>query len=59
MSGLIIAQALVEHGMLDSMAAGLTRARYQIDAYLGQDGSTYVLVGAVVVVLFLITRRRR
>ncbi len=45
--------------MLDSLAAGLTRVRYQIDAYLGQDGSTYLLVGAAIVFLFMIARRRR
>ncbi len=56
---LVIAQALVEHGMLDAMAAGLARLRYEIEAYVGPGRSGYVLLAALVLVLWLVTRTRR
>ncbi len=56
---LVVAQALVEHGMLDSLAAGVTRLRYQLDAYVGEGRSVYVLVAAVVLLFLLIGRRPR
>jgi len=59
MLDLLIAQALVEHGMLDSIAAGFARLRYEVEAYVGQGRSGYVLVGALIVVLWLVTRSRR
>jgi hypothetical protein len=59
MFGFLVAQALVERGMLDSIAAGITQMRYQIELYLGDGGSTYLLIGAVVIFLFFMTRRRR
>jgi len=59
MHGLLLAQALVEHGLLSSMAAGVAQARYQVEAYLGPNGPTYLLVGAVAIFLVLLGRRRR
>ena len=59
MPALIVAQALVEHGLLSSMAAGFTRLRYEIDAYLGYDNSSYVVAGALVLMVYLLVRRKR
>ena len=59
MFNFLVAQALVERGMLDSIAAGITQLRYQIELYIGDGGSTYLLIGAAVIFLFFITRRRR
>jgi hypothetical protein len=59
MQGLLIAQALMEHGLLDSMAAGLTSLRYQIETYVGQIRPTYVVVGVLILFAFVLTRRRR
>jgi hypothetical protein len=49
---------MVEHGLLDSIAAGLTGARYRIELYIGQ-GNTVYLIAAVVVLLVLTRVRRR
>jgi hypothetical protein len=49
---------MVEHGLLDSIAAGLTAARYRIELYIGQ-GNTVYLIAAVVVLLVLTRVRRR
>ena len=59
MTPFLIAQALVEHGMLDSLAAGFARLRYEIDAYVGPGRSTYVFIGALVLFMLLISRSRR
>ncbi len=59
MFDLLVAQALVERGMLDSIAAGFARLRYQIDGYVGQGRSGYVLLGALILMLWLVTRSRR
>jgi hypothetical protein len=54
---LLIAQAVVEKGMLDSLGARIEGMRYQIDARIGQGGTKYVLIGlGVVLVLWLIRR---
>jgi hypothetical protein len=59
MPGLPIAQAMVEHGALSSLGAGVARLRSQIDAYIGDGNSTYLLIAALVVVVYLLVRRRR
>lgn len=59
MGELLIAQALMEHGLLDSIAAGFATLRYQLEAYAGQVPPTYLVVGVVVLFVFLIARRRR
>jgi hypothetical protein len=59
MHGLLVAQALAERGMLDSMVAGITRLRYQLETYIGEGRTTYLLIGAAVVFVFLMLRPRR
>jgi len=54
---LLLAQAMVERGLLDSIAAGLGNARYRLELYVGQGNTIYVL--AAVVVLLVLTRVRR
>jgi hypothetical protein len=55
---LLLAQAVVEYGLLDSIAAGLGNARYRLELYIGQ-GNTIYFLAAVVVLLFLTRVRRR
>jgi hypothetical protein len=54
---LLLAQAMVEHGLLDSIAAGLGNVRYRLELYVGQGNTIYVL--AAVVVLLVLTRVKR
>ena len=55
----LLAQSLVEDGLLDSIAAGLSSARDQIELYIGQGNGVYALAAALVVVVLLLFRRRR
>jgi hypothetical protein len=54
---LLLAQAMAERGLLDSIAAGLGNARYRLELYIGQGNTIYLL--AAVVVLLVLTRVRR
>jgi len=55
---LLLAQAMVEHGLLDSISAGLGAARYRLELYIG-EGNTIYAVAALVVLLVLTRVRRR
>ena len=54
---LVVGQAMVERGLLDSIAAGLSSARYQLELYVGQGNTIYVVIG--VVLLLVLTRVNR
>jgi hypothetical protein len=54
---LLLAQALAERGLLDQIAAGLSSARYQLELYVGQGNTVYVVIA--VVLLLVLTRVRR
>lgn len=56
---LLLAQALVERGLLDSIAAGLGSASYRFEAYIAEGNRVYILAAAVVLVVVLLFRRRR
>lgn len=55
----VIAQALVEHGLLDSIAAGMVSARDRLELYIGRGNGTYAIVAALVIIVLLLLRRRR
>ena len=55
---LLVAQALVEHGMLDAMVSGIATARSRIELYIGQGNALPVLI-VLLLVLALLFRRRR
>jgi len=55
---LLVAQALVEHGMLDAMVSGIGAARTRIELYIG-EGNTLPLLIVLLLVLALVFRRRR
>jgi hypothetical protein len=55
----IFAQAVVERGLLDSISAGLGRAKYQIELYAGQGNAIYVVIAAVALLVLTRVRRRR
>lgn len=56
---LLLAQAMVEHGLLDSIAAGLGSAKYRIELYVGQGNAIYVVIAAVVLLVLTRVRRNR
>jgi hypothetical protein len=56
---LLLAQAIAEHAMLDSIAAGLGNVRYRLELYIGEGNTIYFLGAALVLVLFFVFRRRR
>ncbi len=49
---------MVEHGLLDSISAGLGGAKYRIELYVGQGNAVYVLIAAVVLLILTRVRRR-
>jgi hypothetical protein len=57
--GMLIAQAVVEHGMLDSLAAGLSSAVDQADYYIGPGHAKWLLIGLAVVLAVIFFRPRR
>jgi hypothetical protein len=46
---MLIAQDLVEHGLLDSLAAVFTTALDQVDYYIGAGNAKWVLIGLAIV----------
>ena len=58
---MLIAQAIVEHGMMDSLSAVFMNALDQLDYYIGTGNTKWVLIGLVVVitVVFFKPSRRR
>jgi hypothetical protein len=49
---------MVEHGLLDSIAAGLSNARYHLELYIGQGNTIYFVAAAVVLLVLTRVRRR-
>jgi type IV secretory pathway TrbL component len=46
---MVIAQAIVEHGLLDSLVAAFQTAVDQVDYYVGAGNAKWVLIGLAVV----------
>ncbi len=59
MARLLLAQALVEHGLLDSIVAGMAAAKYRLEIYIGQGNSKFLLYAAIAGCVLLLLRRRR
>ena len=55
---LVLAQAMVERGLLESISDGLGRAKYQIELYAGQGNAIYVVIAAVALLILTRVRRR-
>ena len=52
------AQAMVEHGILSSVAAGVGAAQYHVSAVLADDTTRWLLIGGAVVLAYFLLRRR-
>lgn len=55
----VLAQAIVERGLLDTISSGLGRAKYHIEVYAGQGNAIYVVIGAVLLLVLTRVNRRR
>jgi hypothetical protein len=53
------AQAIVERGMLDGLAGGVTRIKYAIETRLGEGNAKWLLVACMIALLFWAFRPRR
>lgn len=56
---LLLGQALVERGLLDSVAAGLGHARYRLELYIGEGNAVYLLAAVVIALIVVKVRLRR
>jgi len=59
MPGVVVAQALVERGLIESIIAGVGTLSYRLDGYVGQGNSKYVFVAVGVAILVFLFRGRR
>ena len=55
----MIAQTLVEYGVLNSIAAGVAAARYRIETFIGSGNSKFLIIVVFVILLVLLVKRRR
>lgn len=55
----LLAQTLVEHSLLDSIAAGIASAQTRLEIYIGQGNSKYLLIALIAACLLLLLRPRR
>jgi len=55
----IIAQAIVERGMLDGIADGAMRVKDAIEVQIGDGNAKWLLVAGIIALLFWALRRRR
>ncbi len=56
---MILAQTLVEYGVLNSIAAGFAAARQRVEVYIGTGNTKYMLAIVLGVIILLLARRRR
>ena len=56
---MLLAQALVERGMIDSMVTSIWSALMRVDQYVGQGNTKWLLVGLAVFLGFVFFKPRR
>jgi len=55
----MIAQTVVEYAALQSISSAFSNMVYQLESYIGAGNSKYLLIAAIVVLVFLLLPRRR
>jgi hypothetical protein len=55
----VIAQAMVEYGLLQSVAAGFVATRNKVETLIGAGNSKYLLCAALAIVIMLLVKRSR
>lgn len=56
---MLLAQALVERGLLDSMVTSIWSALMQVTSYVGEGNNKWLLIGLALVLAFLFLKPRR
>lgn len=56
---LLVAQALVERGMLDGMVIGVERAFMQLEVWVGAGNGKWALIGLAVALAVVFFRSRK
>ncbi|HEY8535700.1 MAG TPA: hypothetical protein VIL25_04595 [Vicinamibacterales bacterium] len=56
---MLLAQALVERGLLDAFVASIWSALMQIEYYVGTGNTKWVLIGLAVVLGYIFLKPRR
>lgn len=56
---MLVAQALVERGLLDSMVSSIWSALMQVDYYIGEGNTKWALIGLALVMAFIFLKPRR
>jgi len=56
---MLLAQALVERGLLDSMVSSIWSALMQVDYYIGEGNTKWLLIGLAVVMAVIFFKPRR
>ncbi len=54
----ILAQTMAEYGVLQALATGFANLEYRIETFVMSGNTRYVLLGALVVIVVLLIRRR-
>jgi hypothetical protein len=55
----MIAQAIVERGMLDGISNGLMRIKYAVEAQVGDGNAKWLLLAMMCLLIFWALRPRR
>ncbi len=56
---LVLAQTMAEYGVLQALVTGFTTLEHRVETFVMTGNTKYVLLGACVVILVLVVRRRR
>ncbi len=54
----MVAQTLVEYGVLNSIATGFSTAYSRVDTFFRSGNSKYLIFAALVIILALLVKRR-
>ncbi len=56
---MFLAQTITEYGLVNGVVAGLAATRDRIEMYIGAGNLKFVLIALLVILVLLVTRRRR
>ncbi len=55
----VLAQTMVEYGLITAAIARITAAQQRLETYIGSGNTKYLLIGGMLILLLVIVRRRR